>query len=86
MNFDGLRLSLYVWPILEQGRTLHAEDAGYKDALCALIGCAIESVTPSGRGSVLRFADGSRVHLLVDDQLRESFVFEDLATGEWDLQ
>ncbi|MET8428952.1 hypothetical protein [Nocardia sp. NPDC004860] len=45
LDFDGPRLSCYVWPIIDaDGTTRSLGDAGYRDTLCALIGQTVVSI------------------------------------------
>jgi hypothetical protein len=59
LDFDGPRLSLYVWPTVVTDRRVDFGEPGYRDALCELIGRPVTGVA----GPTLDFA-GTR--LLID--------------------
>ncbi|MFG2044964.1 hypothetical protein [Dactylosporangium sp. NPDC048998] len=61
LDFDGPRLSVYVWPRVAVGTDIRRiSDPGYRDALCALIGHTVTSSTESGEvGLVIDFGPGS---------------------------
>ncbi|MGW5112130.1 hypothetical protein [Nocardia sp. NPDC004123] len=61
LDFDGPRLSCYVWPTIDaDGITRSLGDAGYRDTLCALISQTVVSIDEAvGTGLLLRFAIGA---------------------------
>jgi hypothetical protein len=63
LDFDGPRLSLFVWPQVAAGAEVRRMgDPGYRDALCALIGHAVVSVAErTAVGLVVDFGVGSVV-------------------------
>jgi hypothetical protein len=65
-DFNGPRLSTYVWPLVEAaGPVAHERrfgDQGYRDALCELIGRTVTEVCDSpDNGVVIRFDQGALV-------------------------
>lgn len=61
LDFDGPRLTCFVWPTVEVGgATSSFGAAGYRDALCAFISQTVLSTDEAvGTGLVLRFAIGA---------------------------
>ncbi|MFE3193695.1 hypothetical protein ACFXHA_32165 [Nocardia sp. NPDC059240] len=61
LDFDGPRLTCFVWPTVEIGGAARSlGDSGYRDALCAFISQTVTSVDEAvGTGLVLRFALGA---------------------------
>ncbi|WP_040807634.1 hypothetical protein [Nocardia concava] len=61
LDFDGPRLTCYVWPTIEaDGITRSLGDSGYRDSLCALISQTVVSTEEAvGAGLVLGFAIGT---------------------------
>ncbi|MFE2997054.1 hypothetical protein ACFXG4_18810 [Nocardia sp. NPDC059246] len=61
LDFDGPRLSCYVWPTIDaDGTTRSLGDAGYRDTLCAFINQTVVSTDEAvGTGLLLRFAIGT---------------------------
>lgn len=60
LDFGNARLSAYVWPMVSIGHVIRGfGDAGYRDALCALITHeVIETEESQEAGLVIRFALG----------------------------
>jgi hypothetical protein len=63
LNFHGGRFSAYVWPVVAMdGKIRHFGEAGYRDALCALIGHEVLMAGASPEaGLVVEFALGTIV-------------------------
>jgi hypothetical protein len=68
--FDGPRLTCFVWPMISVGGSvLGIHDAGYRDALCSLIGHSVTATTEAtGQGLRVDFTLGSVVlHPSIDE-------------------
>lgn len=63
MRFCGPSFNFYNWPVaVLADRTLEANDAGYRDALCALIGKTVQSIDIFlDTGLTFRFQSGETV-------------------------
>jgi hypothetical protein len=62
LDFNGLRLTLYVWPTITVGGKppLSEGDSGYRDALCEFITHEVTEVSDSSSdGLVLIFDNGT---------------------------
>ncbi|MFE3448741.1 hypothetical protein ACFXJ8_07370 [Nonomuraea sp. NPDC059194] len=61
LDFDGPRLSLFVWPrVITDSTVWSMGDPGYRDALCALIGHTVLAATEdAGAGLVVDFGCGA---------------------------
>ncbi|GIH89928.1 hypothetical protein ACFFMN_11990 [Planobispora siamensis] len=61
LDFDGPRLTLFVWPQVSVDSTVHSMgDPGYRDTLCALIGHTVLTTAESpDAGLVVGFGRGS---------------------------
>lgn len=61
LDFDGPRLSLYVWPqVVIADRVCGPADPGYRDALCDLIGRRVTHAGEPPAGLMIAF-DGGRL-------------------------
>lgn len=82
LHFDGPLLNLFVWPrVAEPAAVLNFGMAGYRDALCALIGKTLSAVTEeAGVALCLHFTHGIAIEVpLLPDfrQCPEAVVFLD---------
>ncbi|CAN5675929.1 hypothetical protein BH09MYX1_BH09MYX1_59780 [soil metagenome] len=84
LEFDGIRLSLFVWPVLvtEAGRLSFGEP-GYRDGLCALIGLSVVSTLSDSDSISVRFANGAELRCLISRDVVESMMFNDEEGNEW---
>ncbi|WP_433567536.1 hypothetical protein ACQP1O_21460 [Nocardia sp. CA-151230] len=90
LDFDGPRLSCYVWPTIDaDGITRSLGDPGYRDTLCALISQTVVSTQEAvGTGLVLRFAIGALSIHPTPEELEGPEIamlagFPDRAWGVW---
>ena len=84
LNFDGLRLTLNIWPIIKtvRGETRFGE-VYYRDELCSYIGQKVIRVIETESAIEIFFHDGSiRIDLLTESAV-ERVVFEDTGTRAW---
>jgi hypothetical protein len=62
LDFDGPRLSLYVWPQVTFGSTIRVMgDPGYRDALCDLIGHPVVQARESAATGLVLYFDAGAV-------------------------
>ncbi|WP_199486538.1 hypothetical protein [Actinomadura logoneensis] len=63
LDFDGPRLSLFVWPqVTTDAQARQIGDPGYRDSLCSLIGHPVRAIDENpGTGLALHFDSGSIV-------------------------
>ncbi|MGW4246962.1 hypothetical protein [Nocardia sp. NPDC004722] len=90
LDFDGPRLSCFVWPTVDIGGASRSLGyAGYRDALCSFISQPVASTEEAvGTGLVLRFAMGAVTIHPTPDELRGPEIamisgFADKSWGVW---
>jgi hypothetical protein len=73
LEFDGLRLTAFLWPILKTGGAQKdVSTPGYRDLLCSHIGELVSNAyTVPGTKLVIEFEDGTmaEISLSPDDQV-----------------
>lgn len=84
LNFDGLRLTMNVWPICKTVRDeTRFGEMRYRDELCSFIGEKVIRATEVESAIEIFFNIGSiRVDLLTESAV-ERVVFEDTGTRAW---
>jgi hypothetical protein len=81
LSFDGLRLTLNVWPIINASRSFG--DSGYRDELCSLIGRTVVQVREEPGAIDIVFDEGClRIDLQSESSI-ERVIFENTVTAEW---
>jgi hypothetical protein len=81
-DFNGSSLTTFVWPEWNRdSERLRAEDLGYRDALCRLIGAQVTGVTETAESLSIHFTSGETLvaSLRAEDALRPenaSFISE----------
>ncbi|WP_433672291.1 hypothetical protein ACQP06_11975 [Nocardia sp. CA-136227] len=89
LDFDGPRLTCWVWPKIGSGETvLHIGDTGYRDSLCAFIDQTVVSTEDAaGDGLVLRFEKGTLSLDATADKLEgpEIAMLSGFADESWDV-
>ncbi len=89
LHFDGPCITAYVWPrIIRTDVTHEAGMAGYRDALCDLIGKTIIDVgEDSNKSLFIRFIDGATLEVSLNESDRdgpEAAMFQDETGNIWD--
>jgi hypothetical protein len=88
LDFDGPRLTLTIWPrVVQNGMTRRFEEAGYRDALCGLIGKIVrEAYLVEGDRLQIEFLNGAALVVPLgpgDYQTAYGVVFEDNKSTRW---
>jgi len=84
LHFDGPLLNTYVWPVIRTSGTSYSfEMQGYRDELCARIGCVVMAVT-EGECIAIEFGDGSvvEISLRLEDRVGPEAVLLDDGRGK----
>jgi len=88
LHFDGPFLNAYVWPVvvLPDAVPYSAATRGYRDKLCARIGCAVLSASETKDHIAISFADDSLFRISLRDEDRsgpEAAVLDDGSGQRW---
>jgi hypothetical protein len=90
LHFNGPCLTAYVWPhIVTQKGTIAQGGAGYRDALCGLIGSMVERAFEElGARLVIQFAEGRTLEIPIKETNKEgpeAAMFQDASGKSWNV-
>ncbi|WP_124607065.1 hypothetical protein [Burkholderia sp. Bp9142] len=89
LHFEGPLLNAYVWPIVLTGNERYSVGGrGYRDELCARIGCTVNSAEETEEHMTLSFSDGSSVEISLRDEDRsgpEAVLLDDGSGQVWNV-